>query len=351
MIDRVELKHRCYVIFVGTDADGGSKKGRVLLGKQRPWLFVPSCWAHQVRVIFDNVWRELSSDRVGRILILAYLVANLTCWTTHCIAFLRLLILQEYLQFAVLRDRGAIIAAQVFLLLGGLYLHFVNIRSRNSLVARIEKRWKGYDQPLYRAEYEQLMSYQGRDPIAVWTALSGGSDRELMNFALTILRVVVNQAGCERLFSHVKETESPRRSCLALCKMEKIAKVSASIKADHLAKGIPVHVREKRKNHKSVAKLLAVPHYCNLIEDEDHIQWWVEMNKWIYNTRAAEFEDEDTDGEEPTLAPNATRTPPKIKNWTKTNLAVLFGGVVKKIHCQIDEAELMEALAEAEEDA
>ncbi|KAF8142876.1 hypothetical protein K438DRAFT_2111369 [Mycena galopus ATCC 62051] len=147
MIDRVELKHRCYVIFFGTDADGGSKKGRVLLGKQRPWLFVPSCWAHQfqlilgdyfkvypyaaeiseqatgligwinnhgkVRVIFDNAQRELSPDRVGRILILAYLVANLTRWTTHCIAFLRLLILQEYLQFAVLRDRGAIIAAQV----------------------------------------------------------------------------------------------------------------------------------------------------------------------------------------------------------------------------------------------
>jgi hypothetical protein len=50
MIDRVETKYKCYVIYFITDADGGSKKGRVLLGKQRPWLFVPSCWAHQVRL-------------------------------------------------------------------------------------------------------------------------------------------------------------------------------------------------------------------------------------------------------------------------------------------------------------
>jgi hypothetical protein len=55
----------------------------------------------------------LSLDRVGRIIILAYLVANLTRWTTHCIAFIRLLLLREYLQFAVMESRGAIVAAQV----------------------------------------------------------------------------------------------------------------------------------------------------------------------------------------------------------------------------------------------
>ncbi|KAF8152026.1 hypothetical protein K438DRAFT_1987980 [Mycena galopus ATCC 62051] len=52
--------------------------------------------------------------------------------------------------------------------------------------------------------------------------------------------------------------------------------------------------------------------------------------------------------EEPTLVPNLTRAPPKIKNWTKTTLALLFGSVVNKpvvkltkvdINC---EAELME---------
>ncbi|KAJ7625146.1 hypothetical protein B0H17DRAFT_1151269 [Mycena rosella] len=48
MIDRVQKKYRCYVIFFGTDADGGSKQGHTDLGIERPWLFVPSCWAHQV---------------------------------------------------------------------------------------------------------------------------------------------------------------------------------------------------------------------------------------------------------------------------------------------------------------
>ncbi|KAJ6579808.1 hypothetical protein B0H10DRAFT_1962796 [Mycena sp. CBHHK59/15] len=42
MIDRVELKNGCIVIYFTTDSDGGSKKGRLLLGKKRPWLILPS---------------------------------------------------------------------------------------------------------------------------------------------------------------------------------------------------------------------------------------------------------------------------------------------------------------------
>jgi hypothetical protein len=164
----------------------------------------------KVRAIFDNVQERLSADRVGRIIILAYLVANLTRWTTHCIAFMRLLVLQDYLQFAVLQSRGAIIAAQVgaakyteatrleeeaeyycdlirspefwngltsvvsdiepicygtninqkdstradqvLLTLAGLYLHYVDHPEpelSKALVARLEKRWKDCDQPLY----------------------------------------------------------------------------------------------------------------------------------------------------------------------------------------------------------
>lgn len=48
MIDRVEVKYGCIIIYFTTDADGGSKKGRQLLGIKRPWLILPSCWAHQV---------------------------------------------------------------------------------------------------------------------------------------------------------------------------------------------------------------------------------------------------------------------------------------------------------------
>ncbi|KAJ6605866.1 hypothetical protein B0H10DRAFT_2310760 [Mycena sp. CBHHK59/15] len=48
MIDRVEVVHGCIIIYFTMDADGGSNKGRKLLGKLRPWLILPSCWAHQL---------------------------------------------------------------------------------------------------------------------------------------------------------------------------------------------------------------------------------------------------------------------------------------------------------------
>jgi hypothetical protein len=48
IIDRVEAKYDCVVIYFTTDSDGGSKKGCVLLGKCRPWMLTPSCWGHQV---------------------------------------------------------------------------------------------------------------------------------------------------------------------------------------------------------------------------------------------------------------------------------------------------------------
>lgn len=48
IIDRVEIEYGCTVVYFTTDSDGGAKKGRILLGKERPWILVPSCWAHQV---------------------------------------------------------------------------------------------------------------------------------------------------------------------------------------------------------------------------------------------------------------------------------------------------------------
>lgn len=48
IIDRIENTYGCVVIYFTTDADGGSKKGHVLLEKKQPWLLMPSCWAHQV---------------------------------------------------------------------------------------------------------------------------------------------------------------------------------------------------------------------------------------------------------------------------------------------------------------
>ncbi|KAJ6600935.1 ribonuclease H-like domain-containing protein [Mycena sp. CBHHK59/15] len=147
MIDRVEVKYGCIIIYFTTDADGGSKKGRQLLGIKHPWLILPSCWAHQfqlilgdyfkvndmaaviaedataiiswinnhgkVRKIFDEAQKTISLDRLGKIIILAYLVANITRWTTHFIAFCRLFLLRAALQLAVLQNQSAIIAAEV----------------------------------------------------------------------------------------------------------------------------------------------------------------------------------------------------------------------------------------------
>ena len=52
IINRIEDRYGCIVIYFATDADGGSKKGRVILEKRRPWMLAPSCWAHQVH---DNI--------------------------------------------------------------------------------------------------------------------------------------------------------------------------------------------------------------------------------------------------------------------------------------------------------
>ncbi|KAJ6622834.1 ribonuclease H-like domain-containing protein, partial [Mycena sp. CBHHK59/15] len=148
MIDRIEEKHGCIVIYFTTDADGGSKKGRVLLGKRWPWIILPPCWAHQFQLIlgdyfkvndaaaiiaeeattligwinnhskvgkiFDESQHTISKDRnAGKIIILAYLVANLTHWTTHFVVLMWLFILCQALHLAVLQNRTAIIAAEV----------------------------------------------------------------------------------------------------------------------------------------------------------------------------------------------------------------------------------------------
>ncbi|KAJ7440696.1 hypothetical protein B0H11DRAFT_2352378 [Mycena galericulata] len=66
MIDRVELRNGCIVIYFTTDAEGGSKKGRILLGKKRPWLILPSCWAHQLKICTGINLINVKSGKVLR---------------------------------------------------------------------------------------------------------------------------------------------------------------------------------------------------------------------------------------------------------------------------------------------
>ena len=67
----------------------------------------------KVRKLFDKAQGQISLDCTGYVVVLAYLVANLTCWTTHCVAFIRLHSLQGALKLAGLQQREAIIKAQV----------------------------------------------------------------------------------------------------------------------------------------------------------------------------------------------------------------------------------------------
>jgi hypothetical protein len=141
MIDKAEKELGCNIIGFLTDNDGGSKRGRILLAAARLYLLTFPCCAHQgqlilgdylkeneeaaalmgelidfvnwlnnhdkVRAIFDTKQREL----LGKIL--AYLLPNLTRWTTHLVAAIRFAFLKAPIRAAILNQRDDIIKAQV----------------------------------------------------------------------------------------------------------------------------------------------------------------------------------------------------------------------------------------------
>jgi hypothetical protein len=57
IVDCTEATYKCVVIYFTTDADGGSKMGCKLLQKARPWLFTPSCWAHQFQLTLGDYFQ------------------------------------------------------------------------------------------------------------------------------------------------------------------------------------------------------------------------------------------------------------------------------------------------------
>ncbi|KAJ7048379.1 ribonuclease H-like domain-containing protein [Mycena amicta] len=239
MIDSTEEKLGCIVRGFLTDNDGGSKRGRNLLQDMRQWLMTFPCVAHQGQLILGDYFKECpeaaelaeeliefvnwlnNHDKIREIfddqqranngLAQAYILANLTRWTTHLVAFLRFRSLKTPIRTAILNDRDKIIAAQVgveanrrkaealradaishcesvesntwwdrldvaiadiehicyltniaqsdhvrpdqFLLaLGGLFLHFRNHKNKDlgkRMCKRIEKRWKELDQVVF----------------------------------------------------------------------------------------------------------------------------------------------------------------------------------------------------------
>ncbi|KAJ7664843.1 ribonuclease H-like domain-containing protein [Mycena rosella] len=141
MIDDAEAKWGCNVIGFLTNNDSGSKKGRKNLGLARAWLLLFPCCSHQGQLILADHLREHpkaaqlmeelieivnwlnSKDKVRDIFdktqltstgnILAYILPNLTRWTTHLIAALRFSSLKNPIRDAVLNKRDEIIAAHI----------------------------------------------------------------------------------------------------------------------------------------------------------------------------------------------------------------------------------------------
>jgi hypothetical protein len=69
---------------------------------------------------------------------------------------------------------------------------------------------------------------QPKDPIAVWNALQCHDETyELAQFAKMILTIMVNQAGCERVFLDLKIKQTQHHNQLGLAKLEKMTKVSS----------------------------------------------------------------------------------------------------------------------------
>jgi hypothetical protein len=65
---------------------------------------------------------------------------------------------------------------------------------------------------------------QAKCPLKAWGLFVGNP--KLANFAQLLLRIVVNQAGCEQLFSDLKNKQGDKHTCLGLEELEKMAKVS-----------------------------------------------------------------------------------------------------------------------------
>ncbi|KAJ6620892.1 hypothetical protein B0H10DRAFT_2432631 [Mycena sp. CBHHK59/15] len=125
-----------------------------------------------------------------------------------------------------------------------------------------------------------------------------------------------------------------------------------------------------RNNHKSTATLLSVPRYRDLLEDQDDEDstergralvtsvegWRTEVAKWIGDARAAERMETELVSEGEANDEFSSRLPTRVPAWKPMTLQVLFGGAEKprkrrpSKRVMEEEEQLMEALANAEED-
>jgi hypothetical protein len=87
------------------------------------------------------------------------------------------------------------------------------------------------------------------DLVDVWHGIDNGKAsgrNSLVKFAIHMLSIVVNSAGCERVFSRFGITHTKRRSRLSLEKVQKTAIVKMDLQRSHVEAGL-IHRRCKRK--------------------------------------------------------------------------------------------------------
>ncbi|KAF8150044.1 ribonuclease H-like domain-containing protein [Crassisporium funariophilum] len=144
MIEKAEDTYGVVITAFCCDNDGGSQRGRKDLVLSQPWLFGPPCCAHQFQLILGGYFlvnleaaatAKQATDLIGWVLnhgrvqsifdesqaehsvppgkVYMFLVANLTRWTTHLTAFVRLCDLKTPMQRAVISRKQDIIDAQV----------------------------------------------------------------------------------------------------------------------------------------------------------------------------------------------------------------------------------------------
>ncbi|KAF5340856.1 hypothetical protein D9758_016608 [Tetrapyrgos nigripes] len=225
MIDCTEVKYKCNVIAFTTDNDGGGGgAGHKLLVKKRPWLLGTPCTAHQCQLVLGDYFKENKEAAAHDIFDqtqlekspelsepLAYIMANLTCWTTHFCSFDRLRDLKDPLQHAAFLKRRDIIAAQVGaeknnrkkqemedsvnkqcdLIMDNTFwnglgsvvediepiCYAVNIcQTKDGMKKQLEKRWKSYDQEFFMFAmvlnpFEWLDQFREAAKIGIWTLL------------------------------------------------------------------------------------------------------------------------------------------------------------------------------------
>ncbi|KAF9035431.1 ribonuclease H-like domain-containing protein [Rhodocollybia butyracea] len=161
------------------------------------------------------------------------------------------------------------------------------------------KNWKDL-----KANFQEI---HGDDPIIFWESMkSDVKVLELADFSLLILHIIMNTAGNERQFSHVKIKKDWLRNRLLLEKLESSLKIGENLCAHHYTDGLR-DVRKPRQNRSEdrVSKLLQVPRYGELVDGSDtsdrsalvttQRHWRAELNQWKRDTETHDNGDPDVE--------------------------------------------------------